>query len=139
MLCGQGFLAGVLVWLAFARHPVLLGALLGGVGFCMGVSFFYSMFHGVSGSVDRAGMMAIHESLLSAGLITGSSAGGYVYQHASMGAVYGGCAALVFAGLVVQAALSKAGAGRGGAPTGWHRSPAGHGRTAAPQGRPEIP
>jgi len=96
----------VLVCMVFARQPALFGALIGCVGFCQGVSFFFSMFHGMSGSVNRAGMMALHESLLSAGLITGSSAGGFVYQHSSMAAVYGGCAFLVLAGLVVQAVLS---------------------------------
>jgi DHA1 family multidrug resistance protein-like MFS transporter/DHA1 family quinolone resistance protein-like MFS transporter len=107
MLLGQAFLVIVLVCMVFTRQAALFGALVGCVGFCQGVSFFYSMFHGISGSVNRAGMMALHESLLSAGLITGSSAGGYVYQHSSMGAVYGGCAFLVLIGLVAQAILSK--------------------------------
>jgi DHA1 family multidrug resistance protein-like MFS transporter/DHA1 family quinolone resistance protein-like MFS transporter len=107
MLLGQAFLVAVLVCMVFARQPALFGALIGCVGFCQGVSFFYSMFHGISGSVNRAGMMALHESLLSAGLITGSSAGGYVYQHSSMQAVFGGCAFLVLAGLLIQSILSK--------------------------------
>lgn len=107
MLIGQAFLVTVLACMVFARQPALFGALVGCVGFCQGVSFFYSMFHGISGSVNRAGMMALHESLLSAGLITGSSAGGYVYQHTSMKVVYGGCAFLVLIGLLAQAILSK--------------------------------
>ena len=72
----------------------------------MGVSFFYSMFHGISGAVNRSGMMALHESLLSVGLISGSFAGGYLYQRVSMAAVYAFSAAIVLAGLAVQAVLS---------------------------------
>lgn len=112
MLLGQAFLVAVLVCMVFARQPAVFGVLIGCVGFCQGVSFFFSMFHGISGSVNRAGMMALHESLLSAGLITGSSAGGYVYQHSSMKAVFGGCAFLVLVGLLVQAILAKSAARR---------------------------
>jgi predicted MFS family arabinose efflux permease len=112
MLLGQSFLVAVLVCMIFARQPALVGTLIGCVGFCQGVSYFFSMFHGLSGSVNRAGMMALHESLLSVGLITGSSAGGFVYQRSSMAMVYGGCALLALAGLVVQAVLSKSAAKR---------------------------
>jgi MFS family permease len=106
MLAAQGALSLVLVLMVFVKGPLPLGGLISAVGFCMGVSFFYSMFHGISGAVNRSGMMALHESLLSVGLISGSFAGGYLYQRVSMAAVYAFSAAIVLAGLAIQAALS---------------------------------
>ena len=106
MLAAQGALSLFLVLMVFVKGPLPLGGLISAVGFCMGVSFFYSMFHGISGAVNRSGMMALHESLLSAGLISGSFAGGYLYQRVSMAAVYAFSAVIVLAGLAVQAVLS---------------------------------
>ena len=105
-LLGQIFLAISLILLIYIRSPLFLGLVLALVGLVTAFSYFNSVFHGASGSTNRANRMALHEILLSAGFITGSFMGGIIYQKYSMSAVYWFCLTLVLAGIVVQAALS---------------------------------
>jgi len=105
MIIGQILLAAMVFLLRFYGMPVPLGLLLALIGMLMSLSYFNSLFHGVSGSVNRAGRMAIHESILSAGLIIGSSVGGILYEGYTMSLVYFFCAGLVLFGAVVQAAF----------------------------------
>ncbi len=58
------------------------------IGFLAAASYSFSVFHGASGSLERAKRMAIHEALLVAGMILGSSIGGDIYHRSSMPAVY---------------------------------------------------
>jgi len=105
MIIGQILLATMVFLLRFYGMPVSLGLLLALIGLLMSLSYFNSLFHGVSGSVNRAGRMAIHESILSAGLIIGSSIGGILYEKYTMSIVYQFCAGLVLFGAVLQTAL----------------------------------
>ena len=105
MVLGQVGLAVVVLAMSFTRSPLILATLIALVGSFRSLSYSNSLFHGVSGSVNRAGRMAIHEALLAAGLIFGSALGGELYQRYSMTAVYGFCAAVVLSGAVVQLAL----------------------------------
>ena len=79
-----GLLAfAVTVGLLPLSHSIpAVGFLLVLVGVFSAQSYANSLFHGVSGSHNRAARMAIHESLLSAGLICGGALGGLLYQHA---------------------------------------------------------
>ena len=95
----QGFTVFLMI---FARSPIANAVLIALIGFCISLSYFNSLFHGVSGSTQRAGRMATHEAILSAGLIFGSSIGGVLYQRFSMTAVYSFCATLVIWGLLIQ-------------------------------------
>ena len=79
----------------FTRSPLVLAMLISLVGSFRSLSYSNSLFHGVSGSVNRTGRMAIHEALLAGGLIFGSAFGGELYQRYTMTAVYGFCAAVV--------------------------------------------
>ena len=90
------------VFILLGHTVFVLIALLGAF---RSLSYNNSLFHGVSGSGNRAGRMAIHEALLAAGLIFGSALGGELYQRYSMTAVYGFCAAVVISGAFVQLAL----------------------------------
>lgn len=105
ILFGQAILAGTVFCMRSALSPLVNGILIALIGFCMALSYFNSIFHGVSGSFQRTGRMAIHEAILSAGLIIGSSGGGFVYQRFTMQRVYTLCAFAVFFGLLIQGAL----------------------------------
>jgi len=105
MLVGQFLLALFTFLLMTTRTPFLLGAIISCIGFFMAASYFNSMFHGVSGSTNRSSRMAIHESLISSGLIIGSVIGGFIYQRFSMVHVYGFCASFMVFGAILQGAL----------------------------------
>jgi DHA1 family multidrug resistance protein-like MFS transporter/DHA1 family quinolone resistance protein-like MFS transporter len=105
MVMGQMCLAIVVLAMNFTSSPAVLVMLISLLGAFRSLSYSSSLFHGVSGSINRAGRMAIHESLLAAGLVFGSAIGGMLYQHYSMTAVYGFCAAVVIGGTVLQLSL----------------------------------
>jgi predicted MFS family arabinose efflux permease len=105
MIAGQTCLALIVFLLGSSTSPAVLGALIALVGACRALSYNTGIFHGVSGSVNRAGRMAIHEALLASGLVVGSSLGGVVYQRFSMTAVYIMCASIVLAGAALQLGL----------------------------------
>jgi predicted MFS family arabinose efflux permease len=89
----------------FTSSPLVLAFLIAFIGALRALSYNSSLFHGVSGSINRTGRMAIHEALLAAGLIFGSSLGGVIYQKYSMTAVYYFCGIVVFFGVVIQSGL----------------------------------
>jgi DHA1 family multidrug resistance protein-like MFS transporter/DHA1 family quinolone resistance protein-like MFS transporter len=84
----QALVAVCLIILALIHVPGPYFAVVPVLGVLAAASYSFSVFHGASGSVERAKRMAIHEALLVAGLIFGSTAGGYIYQRLSMQAVY---------------------------------------------------
>jgi MFS family permease len=106
MLIGQVALIIFTILLMTVRTSLILGSVISCIGFFMAVSYFNSMFHGLSGSVNRSGRMAIHESLISSGLILGSVIGGLIYQRFAMAYVYLFCAAFMLFGAVLQGILS---------------------------------
>jgi DHA1 family multidrug resistance protein-like MFS transporter/DHA1 family quinolone resistance protein-like MFS transporter len=57
-------------------------------GLFLAAFYSSSMFHGASGAVERQKRMAVHEGMLTAGLIIGSVAGGLLYQRYSMRTVF---------------------------------------------------
>lgn len=105
MLIGQLIMAAVLFFIRSTTSPLLLGTLIAIIGACMSLSYFNSLFHGVSGSTNPAGRMAVHESLVSGGLISGSSVGGLLYQNYSMATVFLFSSSLVGFGVVIQGLL----------------------------------
>lgn len=107
MTLGQVCLAFIVFFMNFTSSPLILAALIAMIGALRAHSYNSSLFHGVSGSVTRTKRMAIHESLLAAGLILGSSLGGLIYQKYSMTAVYYFCAAVVMSGVLLQLGLYR--------------------------------
>jgi len=105
MVIGQLFLAAIIFLMSFTSSPLLLTVLITFIGFINALSYSNSIFHGVSGSANRAGRMAIHESILSAGFICGSALGGLLYQYYGMNTVYFLCAAMALFGVLVQSGL----------------------------------
>jgi DHA1 family multidrug resistance protein-like MFS transporter/DHA1 family quinolone resistance protein-like MFS transporter len=74
-------------------------------GFLFALSYNNSLFHGVSGSIQRSTRMAVHEGLLTAGVVCGSSIGGILYQTGQFGRVLLFACAVVAAGALVQITL----------------------------------
>lgn len=106
MVLGQVCLAVSLVFMVYICSPLLLGVILGVMGLMMALSYSSSLFHGVSGSTNRAKRTAIQEILISAGFISGSFVGGILYERYSMATVYWFCLSLVLVGVIIQAGLS---------------------------------
>jgi MFS family permease len=105
MVLGQVGLAIVVLALNFTGSPLILAILIALLGSFRALSYSNSFFHGVSGSVNRSGRMAIHEALLAGGLIVGSIFAGELYQRFSMSAVYIFCTVVVLGGAALQLAL----------------------------------
>jgi predicted MFS family arabinose efflux permease len=87
MVIGLATFALLMVALPFGTSPVAVGLLLAAVGALAAHGYVNSLFHGVAGSRQRAVRMAIHEALLSAGLVVGGACGGVVFQLAGYTAV----------------------------------------------------
>lgn len=107
MALGQVCLALIVFFMNFTSSPLMLAALIAMIGALRAHSYNSSLFHGVSGSINRTRRMAVHESLLAAGLIVGSALGGLIYQKYSMTAVYYFCAAVVMFGVLLQLGLYR--------------------------------
>ncbi len=107
MILGQ--VAGALVFVLFARARTewSMGILLAAFGMSMAFSYANSIFHGASESRNRSARMAIHESLLAAGLVGGSVIGGKVYQAAGMVSVFRLTAGVYAALALVQTVLCR--------------------------------
>ena len=106
MLLGQTCIAGCLVAMIYACRPLTLSPVLVFLGLLTALSYSSSQFHGMLGTANRAARNAVHESLLSGGMISGFVLGGIIYDHYSIAAVYTFCATLVLAGVVVQAGIA---------------------------------
>ncbi|MBN8217851.1 MAG: MFS transporter [Spirochaetes bacterium] len=99
----EGLLVATLAALALGpSFPGLFAGLLL-VGFTLAASYVESIFHGVQGSKNRSRRMAIHESLLTAGIVVGAQVGGFLLDHRGMAWVWGGSALLISLAMAVQA------------------------------------
>jgi len=95
MAVGLLVLAALIALFAFSRSALGMGLLMCGIGPCGALAYSSSIFHGMTGSAERARRMGIHEAVLSLGLVTGSTAGGFIYQELSMAAALTGGAGLL--------------------------------------------
>ncbi len=102
IVVGQILLAVTMYLFIYIKSKLLIGSFLAIIGFLMALSYFNSVFHGVSGSPKRSSRMAINEAILSSGMITGSSLGGVIYERYSMSTVYTFCSLLAFFIAIVQ-------------------------------------
>ena len=80
MILGQGLIIVMVAVMAavgtFSGFTVALALF----GLLFSLSYNNSLFHGVSGSPRRSTRMAVHEGLLTAGMVVGSAIGGILYQ-----------------------------------------------------------
>jgi predicted MFS family arabinose efflux permease len=98
ILFSQLGFALVCFWGAMIRSALVFGLCFLAFGVVFAFGYSLSMFHGVAGCQKRARRMAIHEILLTVGQITGSVAGGAIYQYQSFSrilSVYGAIALVV--------------------------------------------
>ena len=91
--------------LACTPGPLAIALILGGI--FVALNYVNSLFHGAAGSSHRGVRMAIHESLLSAGLCIGASLGGIVYQHLGSTQLLLGCAGVMGLTAMVQLVLVR--------------------------------
>ena len=103
MLVNQAFQVALPIIMIFVRSAFIFACLLFLWGACVSLSYTNSVFHGVSGSTKRSLRMAIHESILTIGLIVGATVGGVLYQSFSMTIVLLFCACALAVGTVAQA------------------------------------
>jgi len=102
-------LAGVFsleLLLSGSSKPFLAVGLIG-IGFTSAWAYNNSMFYGASGAPDRDRRMTIHEALLTAGQVTGTLIGGFLYQAVSMRLVFFFMALLTLSGAGLQALLFR--------------------------------
>ena len=105
MIAGQAAIIPAAAARAWVRSMPALALVLAGFGALFALSYNNSLFHGVSGCPRRATRMAVHEGLLTAGMVTGSALGGLLYQSGSfLWVVMFGCA-LIAAAVLAQVVL----------------------------------
>ncbi len=109
MLGGQALLLLMLLSLLCTRIPLVIGVFFGVIGTCIALIFNNSVFHGLAGSRNRSVRAAIHEGLMSSGIICGSVAGAALYQYSSMHTAFLVCSMIIVLSMVVQALLMIAG------------------------------
>ncbi len=100
MVLGQGLIIAVVALMIALRTFFGFSLAMALFGLLFALSYNNSLFHGVSGSSRRSTRMAVHEGLLTAGMVAGSAIGGILYQSGGFARV------LVFACTVVAAAAA---------------------------------
>jgi DHA1 family multidrug resistance protein-like MFS transporter/DHA1 family quinolone resistance protein-like MFS transporter len=105
ILTCQVVLAGLLFSMKFISSPFVFAVSIALIGGIRAFSYSSSLFHGISGSINRSGRIAVHEVLLNSGLIFGSSMGGLIYQNFSMNTVFYFCSSIAMIGALLQAGL----------------------------------
>jgi predicted MFS family arabinose efflux permease len=105
MLAAQSGIVLILVLMILLQAFLSLAILLAALGLLFSLGYNSSIFHGTAGTRQATRRMGIHEAVLTAGLVAGSSIGGTVYEHAAMTGALGFAAAVVGTALLVQALL----------------------------------
>jgi MFS family permease len=101
----QIYLALLLALMTLARTVTFFAVLFPLLGLASAMSYAGGLFHGIAGASRRAGRMAIHESVLNGGYITGASASGLLYQRYSMREVALFCLGCCLLTLLVQTVM----------------------------------
>ena len=105
ILLSQILLLLVIIFTMFLKNPYGLALIFTVFGLIFAFNYDESVFHGVTGSKNRSTRMAIHEALLTLGIVTGSSTGGYLLQHHSMITVYLFAIIVIILTIAVQAVM----------------------------------
>ena len=100
----SGLFANAIVILLLLQTESYIGfaLLFSIIGLIISKTYTNSVFHGVSGSTQRTSRMAIHEALMSGGILIGSAVGGMIYQATSFTMALIAC--LVIIGFAVLSA-----------------------------------
>ena len=119
MVAGTLLTAGLLVAMSGARSAVSAGILLAALGLMTAHNYTEGQFHGVAGAKQRATRMAIHEALVSAGIVFGSIFGGLVYDHGGFVVLYIATAALLLLAAGIQLTLMRRAGGLSTGTASW--------------------
>ena len=96
-----------------ARSAWQFMALATGLGAIMAFAYSNSIFHGASSvsgdAARRSWQMAIHEGVVSGGVIMGSVVGGLIYGSVHAAAAYAMCAAMALLGLLARMVIIRRG------------------------------
>ena len=98
----QILLGAVLAIMVFVDSFTGYVLLMPAFGVIVAVTYSFSLFHGTSGSLERARRTAIHELVLSSGVMLGAISGGQIFQKYSMQTVYLFCQDVVAIAVVIQ-------------------------------------
>jgi predicted MFS family arabinose efflux permease len=98
----QGLLAASLLVGLIAESFLFLTIFFILFGISFSGIYTISIFHGVAGSNDREHRMAVHEVMLTIGIVAGSLLGGVLYQRMSYSSVIIFCLVVTAAAAVVQ-------------------------------------
>jgi predicted MFS family arabinose efflux permease len=96
------------VLLIFVNSPVGISLIMVVLGATWATGYSASIFHGASGSRDRAKRMTIHESVIASAILFGGVAGAMLYERWSIRVSYGACAAVSLLGIAIQSAVAAA-------------------------------
>lgn len=98
----QVALAVASVAMIFPNQVFPIGLFLALLGVLIAMSYMSSIYHGVDGAPNKSSRMAIHETLLTLGILLGAYAGGWLYEHHGVAAVWLGASGLLIAGLAAM-------------------------------------
>lgn len=107
MLAGTLLLAVAMVAMAGVRSAPSAAVVLAVLGLLNAHSYSEGQFHGVAGAKQRATRMAIHEALVSAGIVVGSVFGGVVYDHFGSTVLFIATGAITAVAAAAQALLLR--------------------------------
>lgn len=91
--------------ISYTKSWVSFAAILSLFGILFAAQYSSSIFHGVSGSIHRERRMAIHEAVLTVGIITGAIGGGEIYQRRGIVAAFLSAAAVAAFILIIQVVI----------------------------------
>jgi predicted MFS family arabinose efflux permease len=106
MILGQLLLVPVVAVMTALRSFAGFCLCLALFGLLFALSYNNSLFHGVAGSGRRSARMAVHEGLLTAGMVSGSAIGGILYRPGRFSRVALFACLVVCAGVAAQAVLA---------------------------------
>jgi MFS family permease len=99
---GQILLVVFLLTIPFLESWNTIAGGLSFFGIIFAAQYSSSIFHGVSGSINREKRMAIHEAVLTMGLITGAIGGGEIYQRWGIFSAFQSVGVLTVIILIIQ-------------------------------------
>ncbi len=105
LLAGQVLLLVSLVLTIYGRTLPIFFLLFVLMGCSFGFAYSSHLYYGTCGAKRRSVQMIIHEATISAGIIIGSGAGGYLAKNVGLYQPYWFTLALVAAGLFIQLTL----------------------------------
>lgn len=100
----QGCFALLALWATQITSQLFFGLFFLLFGILFSFAYTQSIFHGVSGALQRARRMMVHEVLLTIGTVIGAVGGGAIYEHTSFSAVLLGCGIVAIAVVLLQLA-----------------------------------